>query len=135
MSLLTEKQIVDLIKMANVPIYLYDKICKWNEKQTTQQVNLDWSKSPIDAVKASISITWTTIEGYTETYSLGAYTKPAIAHPHAEIMAKYAEVAARRHDPWVEFERYNYLTGGWDRLEEHPSWRPNAIYHYIGDKP
>jgi hypothetical protein len=32
------------------------------------------------------------------------FSKPITPHPHAEIIMKYAEVAQRRVDPWVEFE-------------------------------
>ena len=39
--------------------------------------------------------------------SLQQRPKPKVTpHPHAEIIAKYAEVAARRCDPWVEFELF-----------------------------
>jgi hypothetical protein len=44
--------------------------------------------------------------------------KPAIAHPHAEIMMKYAEVAARRIDPWVEFEWFDGCINEWVKCKD-----------------
>jgi hypothetical protein len=41
---------------------------------------------------------------YEEPFFIKIYKRPLRAHPHAEIIMKYAEVAARRIDPWVEFE-------------------------------
>ena len=138
MALLTEEQMHDLRETIqnNDGSILYC-INKWNEKQTSIQFEPDWSRAPKSAVGASVSLTWITETGYnTLGYTLANYDRPASVitpHPHAEMMVKYAEVATRRVDPWMEFERYNYLTGSWDRLDDHPSWRPNAIYHYFGE--
>lgn len=137
MALLTEQQINDILDITNVPIYLYDKICEWNAQQTTQQFEPDWSKAPEGTDSVILKSYWVNDGIWTFGQNVAKYERPApviTPHPHAEMLAKYAEVAARRVDPWVEFERYNYLTGGWDRLDEHPSWRPNVIYHYFGDK-
>ena len=137
MALLTEEQINDILDITNVCFSSSSakKLLDWNEKQTAQ-FEPDWNTAPKKAAQAVVNSFWVDANGDT----FGVYKtyydrpKPVITpHPHAEIMAKYAEVAAKRIDPWVEFERYNYLTGGWDRLDEHPSWRPNAIYHYFGD--
>lgn len=136
MSLLTEKQIQDLyLHLDNVSTTtkMKEVIQNWNEKQPAR-FEPDWSEAPIDAVKASVSITWTTPEGYTETYSRGAYTKPVIAHPHAALMMKYAEVASRRIDPWVEFEFRNLNSQyGWDVLSGTPYFESFYEYRHIGD--
>lgn len=59
--------------------------------------------------------------------------RPApVAHPHAEMMAKYAEVAARRVAPWVEFE-YTCATNNWLRLNDHPTWDESIKYRHIGE--
>ena len=134
MSLLTEKQIQDLyLHLDNVSTTtkMKEVIQNWNEKQPAR-FEPDWSEAPIDAVKASISITWTTPDGYTETYSRGAYTKPVIAHPHASLIAKFAEVAARRVDPWVEFE-FKCDGQGWTKSTMLISFYENFEYRHIGD--
>ena len=140
MALLTEKQIQIITLIAlnqSTSKDLYDELCEWNEKQPSTQFEPDWSRAPKSAVGASVSVTWVNETGYnTLGYTLANYDRPASVitpHPHVEMMVKYAEVATRRVDPWMEFERYNYLTGSWDRLDDHPSWRPNAIYHYFGE--
>ncbi len=139
MAILTKEQMHDLRETIqnNDGSILYC-INKWNEKQPSTQFEPDWSRAPKSAVGALVSVTWVTETGYnTLGYTLANYDRPAsiiTPHPHAETMVKYADVAIRRVDPWIEFERYNYLTGSWDRLDDHPSWRPNAIYHYIGEQ-
>ena len=136
MSLLTEKQIQDLyLHLDNVSTTtkMKEVIQNWNEKQPAR-FEPDWSEAPIDAVKASISITWTTPDGYTETYSRGAYTKPVIAHPHASLIAKFAEVAARRVDPWVEFEIKYFDTGSWTALNIPLTFFEECEYRHIGDQ-
>ena len=140
MSLLTEKQIVDLIKMANVPIYLYDKICEWNKKQDSKQVEIDWNDAPKNATKAVLRMHWVTESEGSELWSTAfeslTFERPApviIPHPHAAIMAKYAEVAARRVDPWVEFEFKHKTNENWVVFICHPHFAVDYEYRHIGD--
>ena len=142
MALLTEEQIKQLVEMASVPIYLYDKICEWNEKQTAQQVEVDWNDAPKYATKAVLRIHWVTeAQGGSELWSASFDSvtferpKPVITpHPHAALMMKYAEVASRRINPWVEFEFRNLNSQyGWDVLSGTPSFESFYEYRYIGD--
>lgn len=68
-------------------------------------LQIDWNDAPEQAASAEISLEWYDKHGHLIlTDILAEFTKPITAHPHAEIIAKYAEVASRRIDPWVEFE-------------------------------
>ena len=63
---------------------------------------------------------------------------PKAPHPHAEIIAKYAEVAARRCDPWVEFEWTFGVEGSdvWEVCGEvDMRFNDSRRYRHIGDKP
>jgi hypothetical protein len=49
------------------------------------------------------------------------------AHKHADVMREYAEVAATREDPWVEFEcMYEGLD--WGAVGGHPAWGETVKY-------
>jgi len=142
MSLLTEKQIVELVEMASVPIYLYDKICEWNEKQTTIQFKVDWEDAPKHATKAQLRLYWVTESLGSELWSgsdlwdsvIIERPAPVITpHPHAALIAKFAEVAARRVDPWREFEYKNSISGNWEKTISTISFFHDAEYRYIGD--
>jgi hypothetical protein len=128
MALLTMKQVITLSEKIGKRQELLtfnqtltfkkikDVIDDWNEKQSielevtpNQFIGLDvtpfWEKAPTGAIKAAFSMCW-----YDENYNLllsdifEEFSKPITPHPHAEMIMKYAEVAARRIDPWVEFE-------------------------------
>ena len=137
MSLLTEKQIVELVEMASVPIYLYDKICEWNEKQTTQQIEPDWSKASDDAVSAVVHVTWVNKLGtWLGSNPVVIFERPATVitpHPHVELMMKYAEVSTRRDDPWVEFEIYSEYFEKWFALQVPTFFESTLKYRHIGD--
>lgn len=139
MALLTEEQIQDLyLQLDNVSSTsaMQKVIQKWNEKQQpSTQFEPNWDNAPCDATSVYLQSAWFDTH-MKEIYrvTICGWGRPVTPHPHAEIMAKYAEVAARRVDPWVEFERYNYLNNTWeDKLDDHPSWRPKARYRHIGD--
>ena len=143
MALLTEEQINQLVEMASVPIYLHDKICEWNEKQTSQQIEVDWNDAPKNATKAVLRMHWVTEDKKSGTVLWSGagnpvtFERPApviTPHPHAEMMAKYAEVAARRVDPWVEFERFSHCDMEWDGLPYHPDWTQGQTYRHIGEE-
>ena len=140
MSLLTEKQIKEILLIieneVNVewPDTMLEMLCEWNEKQPSTQFEPDWDNAPCDATSVYLQSAWFDTH-MKEIYrvTICGWGRPVTPHPHAAIMAKYAEVAARRVDPWMEFERYNHLTGSWDRLDDQPSWRPKARFRHIGD--
>jgi hypothetical protein len=114
MSLLTEEQISELACIASnqsTSRDWHDDFREWNEEQTGTQINVNWDDAPKFADKAVLRLHWVTGGKGSElwTASEDAITlerpKPIITpHAHAEIIMKYAEVAARRIDPWVEFE-------------------------------
>ena len=99
------------------------------------QIEIDWSKAPRGAEEAILEIHWADRNGDKFGWDVIAQhvRPPAVAHTHAELMLKYAEVAARRVDPWVEFE-YKSVSGGiWEELTSNPSWHTIREYRYIGD--
>lgn len=128
MSLLTNEQIAELIGIVSnqsTSKDLYDEFHEWNKKQIGVQVIIDWDKAPKFADKAVLRLHWVTGGKGSElwTASEDAITferpKPVITpHPHAEMIAKYAEVAARRIDPWVEFEWFDDCLGKWVVFKE-----------------
>ena len=139
MSLLTKKQIAELACIASnqsTSKDLYEEFCEWNKKQTAQ-IEIDWSNAPDSAVSAVAHIAWVTkIGNWLIGYEMATFERPApviTSHPHAEIMMKYAEVAARRVDPWVEFERFSHCDMEWDGLPYHPDWTQGQTYRHIGN--
>ena len=143
MALLNEEQIQDLyLQLDNVSSTsaMQTVIKEWNEKQQPAQFEPDWSNAPDYAVGAAISLAWVTESGnWGFGGNIARFDKPAPAvtpHPHAEMMAKYAEVAARRVDPWVEFEGKIGDADAlilWQPLKYNPAWLDHIEYRYIGD--
>lgn len=138
MALLTEEQINDILDMAEVHAdsFCGRKIIKWNAQQTTRQFEVDWSKAPRGAKGAILKSYWVGGSMCAFGQTVAEYKRPApviTPHLHAEIIAKYAEVAARRFDPWVEFQVYKTFFGLWVTLDA-PTWFDTAQqYRYIGD--
>lgn len=139
MALLTEEQIKQLLAITSnqsTSKDLHDELCEWNKKQTTQQIEPDWSKASDNVISAVVHVTWVTKLGtWVGSYPVATFDRPApviIPHPHAEIMAKYAEVAARRVDPWVEFELC-YCDEDWIVLETPTFFDTHLKYRHIGD--
>lgn len=54
-------------------------------------------------------------------------TKQQQGHPHAELMAQYAEDAKTSVEPW-EFWELKRERGAWTCLRSHPSWIADALY-------
>jgi hypothetical protein len=138
MSLLTEEQIAELIGIASnqsTSKDLYEEFHEWNRKQTTFLV--DWNEAPEDAVQAIINTFWVNKNGVT----FGVYKtyydrpKPVITpHPHAEMIMKYAEVAQRRFDPWVEFEWADIRVAySWQKMTCTPDFNLAEKYRHIGE--
>jgi hypothetical protein len=99
---------------------------------TKVQFEPDWSKAPDNVVSAVTHLAWIDEDGYLlPGYEIATFERPVTPHPHAEIMMKYAEVAARRVDPWEEFE----LKSGDDKwVKVHQfSFDAHLEYRYIGD--
>ena len=135
MSLLTEEQVLDLTAaILDTNGIIYWRVKKWNEKQPTRPaLPLDWNLAPKWADRATVSVTWDGV-GLTDTVVLSRTKRPVTPHQHAEMMVKYAEVAARRDDPWEEFEwTYKICVDDWQRLTDHPAWNDNTNYRHIGE--
>lgn len=49
-------------------------------------------------------------------------------HPHAILMARYAEVAKDNPEPWQFFQYHNRRTGKWVNLRQSPFWNPDIAY-------
>jgi hypothetical protein len=139
MSLLTNEQIAELIGIASnqsTSRDLHDELHEWNEKQTTQQIEIDWNNAPKYVVGAALNLAWLTENGsWALGYQIEKYDKPApviTPHPRAEIMAQYAKVAARRVDPWVEFE-YRFLGDEWSKCKDFIRFYDAYEYRHMGD--
>jgi len=144
MSLLTEKQIVEIIGMATqqdeFARILKLKLNSWNENQTpSTQFEPDWDNAPSDATSVYLKAVWYDREMMeVERTTICGWGRPITPHPHAEMIMKYAEVAARRIDPWVEFEvRHTYAPSNtWFKMDINRwfSSSPDFEYRHIGDK-
>ena len=139
MSLLTQKQIQEIIDMATQQSEFAEilklKLDHWNSNQTNQHFEVNWKIAPKGAEEAILEIHWLDRKGDKFGWDVIAqYDRPAIAHPHAALMMKYAEAAQRRTDPWVEFEIYNESFGNWVALEVPTFFDAHLEYRHIGDK-
>ena len=140
MSLLTEEQIEEIFKFFDADehefINFYEEIRRWNEKQTGIQVKPNWDLAPKEATAADIKLVWRGIENsWMFEAVFASIPRPTTPHPHAEIIAKYAEVAARRCDPWVEFEWFDRINDMWAVCECCMEFNISRSYRHIGDKP
>jgi hypothetical protein len=140
MSLLTEKQIVEIIGMATQQDE-FAKILKlkfdhWNKNQ--HPFNVNWDDAPDHAKIASIRIHWLTEinAGWSTTTEIISFDRPIVAHPHAEMIMKFAEVAQRRADPWVEFEiTFDEDADYWSSCDVELRFLVDGRrYRHIGDK-
>jgi hypothetical protein len=137
MSLLTNEQIAELAELAinkSPHLKLFDTFHEWNKKQTGMQVDVDWSKAPECADRAEINFYWASEDTWRFCFRIAKYHRPEpviTPHPHAEMIAKYAEVAQRRVDPWVEFEVN--LDNNWEKIMGNPAWLDYREYRYIGE--
>ena len=139
MSLLTQKQIQEIIDMATQQSEFAEilklKLDHWNSNQTNQHFEVNWKIAPKGAEEAILEIHWLDRKGDKFGWDVIAqYDRPAIAHPHAALMMKYAEVAQRRTDPWVEFEIKDFDTGSWTALNIPITFFEECEYRHIGDQ-
>jgi len=144
MSLLTEEQIEELTLLHLLHDEWWDGnesfqeyLSEWNEKQTSVQFEPNWDDIPEEVVEVQVKIDWLrpdTGDYYEEPFFIKIYKRPLRAHPHAQIMMKYAEVAARRIDPWEEFEIFSYPFDEWFKCIEHLQFTTSCKYRHIGDR-
>jgi hypothetical protein len=137
MSLLTNEQIAELVGIASnqsTSKDLYEEFHEWNEKQFfALEVEPNWEKAPTGAIKAAFSMCW-----YDENDNLllsdifEEFHKPVASHPHAEMIMKYAEVAQRRVDPWVEFE-WGKNDSHWCSCDRWINFNIDNCYRHIGE--
>lgn len=141
MALLTEEQIEEVVHIFlnnrdTNAVVIKTAMENWNEKQPSTQFEPDWDNAPEGTDSVIIKSYWVNDGIWTFGQNVAKYDRltPIITpHPHAKIMAKYAEVAARRVDPWVEFERFSHCDMEWDGLPYHPDWTQGQTYRHIGD--
>jgi hypothetical protein len=137
MSLLTEEQVKEIIDIHyTTDTEFAHKLRVWNAKQTATQFEPDWSKAPECAAGAVLKFYWVGEGSWTFGQTIVEYQKPKPVikpHPHSEILKKYAEVAARRTDPWAEFEIFGADDEQWVASKSHLQFRACCKYRYIGD--
>jgi len=138
MSLLTNEQIAELTlvhdKWCDGNVNFQEYLIEWNEKQTGVQVNVDWGKAPECAERVEVNFYWVGEDTWRFCFQIAKYDRPKpiiTPHPHAEMIMKYAEVAQRRVDPWVEFEVN--LDNNWGKIMGSPPWLDYREYRYIGE--
>ena len=137
MSLLTEEQIKDLCqRLSNdsnrAPMLTCIRL--WNDKQPSH-IEPNWKSLPSKVKYCHLRQYHLDANGNEIDWQfIISHARPVAAHPHAEVMAKYAEVAARRVDPWVEFQVYKTFFSQWVTLETPTFFDTNQQYRYIGDE-
>ena len=115
---------------------MLEMLHEWNEKQPSTQFEPDWSIAPKHAKSAVLSLSWVIrgnilFSGYCKEFERPA---PVVTpHPRAEILAKYAEVAQRRIDPWVEFEWFDGFIGEWVKCKDTMCFNFDKYRHIIGE--
>ena len=136
MSLLTKKQIAEIIDMATQQAEFAEilklKLDHWN---SNQHFEVNWKIAPKGAEEAILEIHWLDRKGDKFGWDVIAqYDRPSVAHPHAKVIMKYAEAAQRRTDPWVEFEIKDFDTGSWTALNIPLTFFAECEYRHIGDQ-
>jgi hypothetical protein len=136
MSLLTEEQIAELVGIASnqsTSKDLYQEFCEWNERQTATQFEPDWDKTPSNATRIYLDAVWFNSEmKEIDRTTICCFDRPVTPHPHAEMIMKYAEVAQRRVDPWVEFE-WGKNDSHWCSCDRWINFNIDNCYRYIGE--
>jgi hypothetical protein len=138
MSLLTNDQIMELIKLAinkSPHLTLFDLFYDWNERQTATQFEPDWDKTSSNATRVYLDAVWFNSEmKEIDRTAICSFDRPATPHPHphAEMIMKYAEVAARRIDPWVEFE-WGVDGAHWCSCDRWIYFKTDNCYRHIGE--
>lgn len=141
MSLLTEKQVHELTQkiLDNRHCTVNSTIIEWNKKQQPAQplaqFEPDWNEAPKNAKFWATKEVWLDIRGNEiDCKFLTAHVKkPITPHPHAALIAKYAEVAARRSDPWAEFEMRIGGSSEWVKCDMPISFQNYWECRHIGE--
>jgi len=136
MNLLNTKQIAELVTIASnqsTSKDLHDEFDEWNKKQRSF-IEPNWNRLPSKIKYCHLRhYYFDDIGNEIDFEFIINFERPATPHPHAALMAKYAEVAARRVDPWVEFQVYSYPFSYWVTLETPTFFDSVQRYRYIGD--
>jgi hypothetical protein len=113
---------------------LYQEFCEWNERQTATQFEPDWDKTPSNATRVYLDAVWFNSEmKEIDRTTICGFDRPVITpHPHAEMIMKYAEVAQRRVDPWVEFE-WGKNDSHWCSCDRWINFNIDNCYRHIGE--
>lgn len=146
MSLLTEANIKEIVDMWNASNENWQQSLKrWNDMQPEPDdiFKIPWEHAPLGTDEVMVSFRF----GNYDSGSFGGevdhthtiwfdipehHRKPWPYHRHFELMAKYAEVAARRPDPWVEF---GYLSEGeLERFEGEITFYQTGRYEFLGEE-
>jgi hypothetical protein len=116
MSKLTEEQILEIADMWNASTENWmQSLRRWNDLQpeSDEFFKIPWGDAPAGVIDVEIAYRFGDKEGH-DDYDIEylypkipeRFKKP-VAHPHAEMIQKYAEVAQRRPDPWMEFAYFD----------------------------
>jgi hypothetical protein len=136
MNLLNTKQIAELVTIASnqsTSKDLHDEFEEWNKKQQSF-IEPNWNRLPSKIKYCHLRhYYFDDIGNEIDWEFIINFERPTIPHPHAALMAKYAEVAARRVDPWVEFQVYSYPFSCWVTLETPTFFDSAQRYRHIGD--
>ena len=109
MALLNEKQIEEVVHIFlqnrdTNAVVIKTAMENWNEKQQSF-IEPNWNCLPSKIKYCHLLHYYFDDKGNEIDFEfISHFERPApviTPHPHAEMMAKYAEVAARRVDPWV----------------------------------
>jgi hypothetical protein len=137
MSLLTNEQIAELVGIASnqsTSKDLYEEFHEWNEKQIPSiEFEPDWGNVPANITRVYLDAVWFNSEmKEIERTTICCWDKPITHHPHAEMIMKYAEVAQRRVDPWVEFE-WGKNDSHWCSCDRWINFNIDNCYRHIGE--
>ena len=145
MSLLPQKVYNDIVELVinNVTDVsdrsdlLFD-LHHWNESQRRLELstyNPDWKSLPDDIKEVVIKI-----EFHGDRYPINKDEKFVFKRPehpkphiHAEMIAKYAQAAARRSDPWLEFKCRCVGDTYWVPLTKTPSFKEGVEYLWLNE--
>ena len=144
MSLLTEEQVLDLAEaMVDGNGTTYHRIQKWNEGQHIKYDLCDflrnyqheWDDEFQKPKKLELTALFYDENGNVIEKLCSSQERPTpviTPHPHAALIAKYAEVAARRIDPWAEFEMRIGGSSEWVKCDMPISFSGQE-YRHIGE--
>jgi hypothetical protein len=144
MALLTKEQIQDLyLQLDNVSSTsaMQKVIQEWNEKSQIkydlcdflEYYKHDWDDKFPKPKQLEFNAIFYDENGDEIERLCSFQERPVTPHPHAKMMAKYAEVSARRVDPWAEFQVYSDPFSYWVTLEAQTFFDSVQRYRYIGD--